>query len=513
MKDCKFTFIDLFAGIGGFRLALEQNGGHCIGFSEIAPDAISSYCVNYNESEAYNYGDITKLKNLPSHDFLTGGVPCQSWSIAGKNLGFDDSRGQLWNDALYLLNKSQPKAFIFENVKGLADPRNKEALNHIMGQIRLAGYSADYYILNSYDFGVPQNRVRIYIIGFKEEKYFRRFTLPLKCSGRTTLSDVILGKSYVHNIEGLRMHRQGQSISSNSEGKNDYFLFNDLRGGATTIHSWDLIDTSEQEKKICNLLLKNRRKRQYGPLDGNPLSLIHFKELDSSIKQEDIDGLIEKGILKAEKYLYQIDEAISEVDLDGIDILKRYYPGSINIDILKSNREFKIRKISVADLLNKLEDSGVVKCLEVRYDFKNTKISTGINGINRIFLPSSKLYPTLVASDTNDFISDVPVTGSSDEEYKHNFLTNVYRAGKYRRISKQEACMIQGFPKDFILPESRPRWMKLIGNSVAVTLISQLAHSVVATGVFDENDYITDVNPVFKREKTCVIQPSLFEDI
>ena len=109
-----FSFIDLFAGIGGFRLALESVGGHCLGFSEIAPDAINTYCANFNESEDGNFGDITKIKDLPRHDFMTAGVPCQSWSIAGKNLGFDDDRGQLWNDTLYLLNKVRPKAFIFE---------------------------------------------------------------------------------------------------------------------------------------------------------------------------------------------------------------------------------------------------------------------------------------------------------------------------------------------------------------------------------------------------------------
>ena len=170
----QFTFIDLFAGIGGFRSALTSVGGICLGFSEIAPDAIKAYCTNYNEPEENNLGDITKLSDLPEHDIMTAGVPCQSWSIAGKKLGFDDDRGQLWNDTLYLLNKSQPKAFIFENVKGLADPRNSDALRYIMKRIKEAGYHAEKYILNAYDYGVPQTRVRIYIIGFREELYHKR---------------------------------------------------------------------------------------------------------------------------------------------------------------------------------------------------------------------------------------------------------------------------------------------------------------------------------------------------
>jgi len=91
----EFTAIDLFAGIGGFRIAIEKCGGRTIAFSEINSDAINTYIQNYSESVNANLGDITALRDLPTHDLLTAGVPCQSWSIAGRNLGFDDERGQL----------------------------------------------------------------------------------------------------------------------------------------------------------------------------------------------------------------------------------------------------------------------------------------------------------------------------------------------------------------------------------------------------------------------------------
>lgn len=503
MNNSKFSFVDLFAGIGGFRLALESIGGNCVGFSEIAPDAISSYCINYKENASDNLGDITKLQSLPQHDVMTGGVPCQSWSIAGKNLGFDDSRGQLWNDALYLLKKSQPKVFIFENVKGLADPRNKNALDFIMSQIRDAGYHASHYLLNAYDYGVPQNRIRIYIIGFKDKIYHERFSLPVTHPGDMTLKEVLTGIKSDTKSPVIRSTRQ--SISINNEGHNDYFLFNDLRGGDTTIHSWDLIKTTDKEKRICLLLLQNRRKRSYGPLDGNPLSLRHLVELDKTINQEDIDGLISKGILKAEKYRYRIDGDLEEIEFTGKDILLRHNISNIVIDELKSDKNFKLAKVNVVSMLDYLEKFNLAECTEVRYDFKNTKISTGINGINRIFLPSSKLYPTLVASDTNDFVTDVHIHGTNHDEYKTNFLNQVYHTGAFRQISKAEACAIQGFPRDFILPESRARWMKLIGNSVAVTLIKQLAESIKATGVFDDNDYVPT------KQKNVIYQPSLFD--
>ena len=125
-----------------------------------------------------NIGDIKAAKDLPRHDLLTAGVPCQSWSIAGRNLGFDDDRGQLWNDTIYLLQKSKPKTFIFENVKGLVDPRNSEAFSYILNRIKMAGYHADFHVINSHEYGVPQNRVRVYIIGFRDVDCYRKFDVP-----------------------------------------------------------------------------------------------------------------------------------------------------------------------------------------------------------------------------------------------------------------------------------------------------------------------------------------------
>lgn len=521
MKKPKFTFIDLFAGIGGFRMALEQHGGRCLGFSEIAPDAINSYCANYKEDPSSNLGDITKLQGLPDHDFLTGGVPCQSWSIAGRNLGFEDSRGQLWNDALFLLNKAKPKVFIFENVKGLADPRNADALKYIMDKIKEAGYHARWYLLNSYDYGVIQNRVRIYIIGFKEKKYHDRFRLPEICGGKNSLGTFLMGVDSAMAVNDPQKP-YGQSISVNERGQNDYFLFNDLRSGDTTIHSWDLIDTTDKEKRICRTILKNRRKRIYGPLDGNPLSLFQLRQLDGSITQGDVDSLVDKGILREEKYLYRIhlsadassvEDDGSCSDKNGRLLIKEFDGKTVNVDNLKSLKETKLKRIGINALLSSLEKRGEAECIEVRYDFKNTKISTGLNGINRIFLPSSKVYPTLVASDTNDFVADIDieVLGRTAEEYKRDFMEKVYLPGNYRRISKEEACRIQGFPIDFELPQSRSRWMKLIGNSVAVGMIEKLVGQIVATGVFDEVDFNQETS-ITAMVNPNVIQESLFDE-
>jgi len=513
----KFTFIDLFAGIGGFKMALNANGGSCVGFSEVNKDAINIYCENHNISPDFNFGDITKIKELPKHDILTGGVPCQSWSIAGRNLGFDDDRGQLWNDTIFLLNQSKPKAFIFENVKGLVDPRNKEALAYILERIREAGYYADYHVINSHDYGVAQNRVRVYIIGFQDKTFFDNFHLPNHFKDKETLAGILgirmprepSGKKIQKDLFGNPMQLKKMSLSSKN-GFNDYFLFNDLRNGHSTIHSWDIIDTTERQKEICLLLLKNRRKSQFGPLDGNPLSLNQFQLLDSSITNKDLSNLVDLSILKKIKYQFKIvnsqESALSENELELLKLSKNNY---LIFGNLKTERTLKLKRISIIKTINSLLEKGCIKCVEERFDFKNTKISSGLNGVNRVFMPTSDLFPTLVASDTNDYVSLKHLESTDHEDYRNQFLEQVYFSNNYRKITKEEACMIQGFPKGFKLPESRARWMKLIGNSVSVPVIDVIIKSIIFTGIFNTSIKRNAINErrisyVAGRREECI---------
>lgn len=341
-------------------MALSKVGGNCMNFSEIDNDAIATYCANFNESPKHNLGDITQIKSLPTHNLLTAGVPCQSWSIAGKNLGFDDDRGQLWNDTIFLLNQSKPDAFIFENVKGLVDPRNKEALNYILSRIQQAGYFANYFVLNSFDYGVPQNRVRIYIVGFREKIHFKRFKMPKPVEIKKRLCDILpevsappmASKQKAQtDLFGETVPERSMSLS-NSNGYNDYFLFNDLRNGHSTVHSWDIIETTERQKHICYLLLKNRRKSVYGKLDGNPLALVHFQKLDSTIRQEEIDELVEAGILQAEEYAYRIggNSDVSLTEEEAL-VLSKKIGNTLISDELKSDRSFKLARISITKTL------------------------------------------------------------------------------------------------------------------------------------------------------------------
>jgi DNA (cytosine-5)-methyltransferase 1 len=287
------------------------------------------------------------------------------------------------------------------------------------------------------------------------------------------------------DLFGEIITQKSMSLST-SNGLNDYFLFNDLRNGHSTIHSWDIIETTERQKKICYLLLKNRRKSAYGNLDGNPLSLEHFKGLDNSINENELAELVELKILKKENYSFVINRnKVKDLTDEEKIIIDNCDADLLVVDKLKMNRELKVKKISLSKILPTLIEKKIITSNEVRYDFKNTKISTGLYGVNRIFLPTSNIFPTLVASDTNDYVTTKMISAKNEEEHKKLFINKVYKKENYRRITKEEACLIQGFPKDYILPENRARWMKLVGNSVSVPVIEILGKAIAETGVFD----------------------------
>lgn len=180
-KNYSFKFIDLFAGIGGFRMALQNLGGKCVFTSEWDENAKKTYRANFGEIP---FGDITKevTKNyIPDNfDILCGGFPCQAFSIAGKRGGFEDTRGTLFFDVAEIIKNKRPKAFFLENVKGLRNHNGGKTLATILNVLRndLDYYVPEPQIINAKDFGVPQNRERIYIVGFRKDLEIDSFEYP-----------------------------------------------------------------------------------------------------------------------------------------------------------------------------------------------------------------------------------------------------------------------------------------------------------------------------------------------
>lgn len=183
-KSPKFSFIDLFAGIGGFRMAFQNLGGECVFSSEWDEQAKKTYYANYGDVP---FGDITKesTKNrIPKgFDILCAGFPCQAFSMAGKKLGFEETRGTLFFDVAEILRRYQPKAFFLENVKGLVIHDKGRTLKTILNTLDEVGYVVpNPQIVNAMYFGVPQHRERIYIVGFRKDLGIDKtdFTYPVQ---------------------------------------------------------------------------------------------------------------------------------------------------------------------------------------------------------------------------------------------------------------------------------------------------------------------------------------------
>ena len=188
----KFTFIDLFAGIGGFRIAMQNLGGKCVYSSEFDAKAQESYFANYGEMP---FGDITKditKKYIPEHfDILCAGFPCQAFSIIGKKEGFENETcGTLFFEIEKILKAKMPKAFILENVRNLTAHDNGNTFKVIRSHLEALGYNVYSKVLNALDYGVPQKRERIIIVGFKDNVSFS-FPEPVPLSQRKKLKDIL----------------------------------------------------------------------------------------------------------------------------------------------------------------------------------------------------------------------------------------------------------------------------------------------------------------------------------
>lgn len=160
--------IDLFSGIGGIRIAFEENGVECVASSEIDKYSCATYFLNFGEYPMGNVADLSK-KDFPDFDILAGGFPCQPFSIGGLRKGFDDARGSLFFEIARLLDECKPKAFLLENVQGIVNHDQGNTLKTIERILTELGYDFSWNVMNAKDYGVPQNRSRWYCVGFRND--------------------------------------------------------------------------------------------------------------------------------------------------------------------------------------------------------------------------------------------------------------------------------------------------------------------------------------------------------
>lgn len=252
----KFKFIDLFAGIGGFRLAFQNLGGHCVFSSEWNSFSKKTYEANFGEVP---FGDITKINenNIPDHDILIGGFPCQPFSIAGvskKNAlgrehGFkDETQGTLFFDIIRILETKRPKCFLLENVKNLVSHDKKKTFQVIKGALKEIGYSIHFQVLDGKHF-VPQHRERIVIVGFDEKVFYgeEKFKFPTLPEANKKIIDILQNKidnKYTLS-DKLWSFLQGYAIKHKAKGNGFGFGMTDLNGISRTMSARYYKDGSE----------------------------------------------------------------------------------------------------------------------------------------------------------------------------------------------------------------------------------------------------------------------------
>ena len=375
----KIKFIDLFAGIGGirkgFELACKKNGiaSECVFTSEIKPYAVSVLMQNHPEEKVF--GDITKIEasEIPDFDILLGGFPCQAFSAAGKRRGFMDTRGTLFFEVERILKEKQPKGFVLENVEGLVnhDRENKSdkigrTLSTILSHLENLDYKVSWKVLNANEFGVPQERKRIYIVGTKNTNPTLENFIPVHKS----LGSILQHGEPVSDSPFVKLLLSHFKVSE-LLGK----AIKDKRGGAENIHSWDIEykgTVSPEQKEVLNLLLKERRKKKWAEefgidwMDGMPLTIEQIKTFyDKPNLEEMLEDLVQK------KYLVKEHPKKKE---NGIRVQDESLPLGYNIVAGKMSYE-------VAKIMSPKEIAPTLVAMDMEHLF----VPDG-NGIRRLTL-------------------------------------------------------------------------------------------------------------------------------
>ena len=391
--------IDLFAGLGGIRkgveLALDERGvpHECVFTSEIKSHAITVLRQNHPDEEIH--GDITQIEseNIPDFDILCAGFPCQAFSYAGKRLGFEDTRGTLFFDVERIIRDKRPRGFILENVEGLVSHDKGKTFRVIINHLRRLNYHVSYRILNAKDFGIPQDRKRIYIVGsLYEEPNLDDFPTI-----HNILSSILEKGQPLSKTKFTRLLLSRYSVED-LYGKS----IKDKRGGDDNIHSWDLGIKGRvtiRQKQLLNAMLRERRKKKWAErygiewMDGMPLTTEFIQEFfEDRHLQEMLDDLVEKGYLTYEHPKKVVLEPVRHREQD--ESLPKGY------NIVAGKLSFEVNKI--------LDPNSIAPTL-VAMDMQKLYVPDG-DGIRKLTIREGLSlfgYP-------NDFNMDLPVKEAFD---------------------------------------------------------------------------------------------------
>jgi DNA (cytosine-5)-methyltransferase 1 len=298
----EFKYIDLFAGIGGIRMPFQNLGGECVFSSEIDKYAAQTYEANYGEKPS---GDITQInaESIPNFDILLAGFPCQAFSIAGKRKGFEDTRGTMFFEVERILEEKKPKSFLLENVKGLTNHDHGRTFKIMLDILEnKLGYKVYYKVLNAKNFGLPQNRERIMIVGFKNHNI--DFKFPEEINKETKVGDILIdnpdSKYTISDKiwESHQLRKERNRAKGNGFG---YSLFNEESPYTSTISARYYKDGSEilieQEGKNPRKLTPREAARLQGYPDSFKIVVSDtqaYKEFGNSVPVNMINAVAQE---------------------------------------------------------------------------------------------------------------------------------------------------------------------------------------------------------------------------
>ncbi len=332
-----FTFIDLFAGIGGFRIAMQRCGGECIFSSEFDPAAQKTYQANFGEIPS---GDITKQEThdqIPENfDVVCAGFPCQAFSLAGKRLGFNDfykgmSRGTLFAEVVKICEKHRPKAVFCENVKGLYIHDKGNTFKIIKSEFEAIGYHFYYKILNSKDFGVPQHRERIYMVAFRNDyaENGYEFQFPEPRQNHLTINDIrernVSSKYYLSDVylETLRRHRARHEAAGHGFG---YVIrdWNDISGAI-----------------VCGGM--GRETNLVKEENGTPTGLVPTTHIHGELNKEGIRKMTPREWARLQGFPEEFKLVLSDVHL------YKQFGNSVSIPVIEAISKLIVSHIQEVD--------------------------------------------------------------------------------------------------------------------------------------------------------------------
>lgn len=253
-------YIDLFCGIGGFRQAMEnlsRDAGvpsECVFSSDIDKDCRASYSANFGDTPV---GDIKQVdeRDVPKHDLLLAGFPCQPFSIIGQMRGFNDTRGTLFFDIARILNAQKPRAFVLENVKLLVGHNKGETLKRILETIRDLGYNCQYRVLNALDFGLPQKRERVFIVGYRGGVDFQ---WPEGGARMKPLSEVLEKQVSPKFFASEHIRNRRMSLIEEQPSPNELTIWHENKNGHISAYPWSCALRADAS---YNYLLVNGQRR------------------------------------------------------------------------------------------------------------------------------------------------------------------------------------------------------------------------------------------------------------